>query len=197
LGALLIRMLDGHRLALRLVEVEAYAGADDPASHAFRGPTGRNGVMFGPAGHGYVYFTYGMHHCLNVTCGPTGQAAAVLLRAATVVEGGEVVRARRPTLPGRDLARGPGRLCRALDIDRSLDGVDLCDPSGPLWLAAGEAVPAAAVACGPRVGISQAADRPWRFWIDGEPTVSSYRPGTRAGRRTGTAAGRGNEQRAD
>ena len=169
-------------VAVVLSEVEAYAGSADPASHAYRGMTGRNAVMFGPPGHAYVYFTYGMHFCVNVVCSPPGVATAVLLRAGRVIAGEELARRRRGfdlTRSPRDLARGPARLCQALAIDRSLDGADLCDPSGPLRLrAAASRVPAdepPQIDAGPRVGISQAADIPWRFWLARDPTVSAYR----------------------
>ena len=146
------------------------------ASHAFRGPTPRNAVMFGPPGHAYVYFTYGMHYCVNVVCGPVGKAAAVLLRAGEVIAGEERVADRRPAARPRDYARGPARLCVALGIDRELNGTDLTRRRSPLRLEPGEPVPPAAVMTGPRVGVSSAADRPWRYWIAGDPTVSSYRP---------------------
>jgi len=182
LGARLVRDLPEGRVVARLVEVEAYDGGSDPASHAYRGRTARNAVMFGRAGHAYVYFTYGMHFCLNVVCGEPGVATAVLLRAVAITDGVDIVRSRRAGIRDRDLARGPGRLCKALAIDRSLDGIDLCDPAGPLRLAAGEPVDASAIRTGPRVGVSQAADREWRFWIDGEPAVSAYKSGTKARR---------------
>jgi len=162
-------------VAVRLTEVEAYDGANDPASHAFRGRTSRNAVMFGEPGHAYVYFTYGMHFCVNLVCGEAGRASAVLLRAGEVVDGVDAARSRRPTGPDRDLARGPARLTKALNIDRVLDGADICDRRSPLRVVRGDAVPADRVRSGPRVGISAAADRPWRWWIDGEPTVSAYR----------------------
>ncbi|MBV9096638.1 MAG: DNA-3-methyladenine glycosylase [Frankiaceae bacterium] len=165
-------------VAVRLSEVEAYDGADDPASHAFRGPTARNAVMFGPPGHAYVYFTYGMHFCVNLVCGEAGRASAVLLRAGEVVDGVEHARLRRPAAPDRDLARGPARLTKALGIDRSLDGADVCDPRSPLRVLRGDAAPANRIATGPRIGISAAADRPWRWWVEGDPTVSPYRPHT-------------------
>ncbi|MEV4543734.1 DNA-3-methyladenine glycosylase [Micromonospora echinaurantiaca] len=164
-------------VTVRITEVEAYAGtAGDPASHAHRGRTPRNAVMFGPAGHAYVYFTYGMHWCVNVVTGPAGEAAAVLLRAGEVVDGLAVARARRPAVRRDvDLARGPARLCAALGIDRSAYGTHLLG-DGPVRLCPGDApVPADAVAAGPRVGVTGAHDVPWRFWIAGDPTVSAYR----------------------
>jgi DNA-3-methyladenine glycosylase len=181
-------------VAVSLSEVEAYMGAADPASHAYRGMTARNAVMFGPPGHAYVYFTYGMHFCVNVVCGPPGLPEAVLLRAGRVVGGEELARRRRgfdPTRAPRDLARGPARLCQALAINRSQDGADLCDPAGELRLRAsaddgaamGKARGSSGVGkqprieVGPRVGISKAADIPWRFWLAQDPTVSVYRPG--------------------
>jgi DNA-3-methyladenine glycosylase len=160
-------------VAVRLTEVEAYDGAGDPGSHAFRGPTPRTRVMFGPPAHLYVYFTYGMHHCANVVCGPDGVASAVLLRAGEVVEGIDVARSRRPGASDRDLARGPARLCRVLALDLAQDGADLVH--GPVLLEPAEE-PVADVSTGPRVGLRMAADRPWRFWVTGERTVSTYRP---------------------
>jgi DNA-3-methyladenine glycosylase len=172
-------------VAVALTEVEAYHGQADPASHAYRGRTARNAVMFGPPGHAYVYFTYGMHFCVNLVCLPEGTASAVLLRAGRVIEGGDLARARRAAAGphGRDLARGPARLCQALAISRAQDGADACDPASPLrvrWPAQAGEVPlaGAAISRGPRVGISAAADLPWRFWITGDPTVSVYRPYT-------------------
>ncbi|MFG3579562.1 DNA-3-methyladenine glycosylase [Micromonospora chersina] len=169
--------LGGHGVTVRITEVEAYAGtAGDPASHAHRGRTPRNAVMFGPAGHAYVYFTYGMHWCVNVVTGPDGEAAAVLLRAGEVVDGLDVARERRPAVrKDVDLARGPARLCAALGIDRSVYGADLLG-DGPVRLRPPLApVPEAAVTAGPRVGVTGAHDVPWRFWIAGDPTVSAYR----------------------
>ena len=168
------------RVAVRLTEVEAYAGEQDPGSHAFRGRTPRTAVMFGPPGHVYVYFTYGMHWCMNLVCGPEGTASAVLLRAGEVVEGGELAAARRTTSRSqRDLARGPARLTVALGVDGTHDGVDASDPASCLTVAAGP-VPGRGggeVATGPRVGVPGAgAAHPWRFWLVGEPTVSAYRP---------------------
>jgi DNA-3-methyladenine glycosylase len=192
LAALLLRgpvevapRLLGCRLArgevvVRLTEVEAYAGdGTDAGSHAHRGLTPRNAAMFGPPGRAYVYFVYGMHWCLNVVVGPPGRAHAVLVRAGEVVGGAALARARRPgARSDRDLARGPARLAATLDVDGVLDGVDLLDPRSPLRLeppAPDTQVPAAAIRSGPRVGLRQAAKRPWRFWVDGDPTVSPYR----------------------
>lgn len=176
------RLLGAHlrhgSVAIRLTEVEAYAGTGDPGSHAHRGRTPRNATMFGPAGRLYCYFTYGMHVCCNVVTGPEGDASAVLLRAGEVVDGLEVVRARRPGSTDRDLARGPARLCRALGIALGDDGTDLVD--GPIRLILdadhGGAGPAGEVLTGPRVGLRGAPDRPWRYWLAGERTVSAYRP---------------------
>jgi DNA-3-methyladenine glycosylase len=160
-------------VACRITEVEAYDGAHDPGSHAFRGRTPRNDVMFGPAGHLYVYFTYGMHWCANVVCGPEGRASAVLLRAGEVVEGIETARVRRVSARSeRDLARGPARLCQALGIMGEQNGHDLT--ARPLTLELGARPDK--VSTGPRVGLRGAADRPWRFWLTDEPTVSTYRP---------------------
>jgi len=171
-------------VAVRLSEVEAYAGGADPASHAFRGRTRRNAVMFGPAGHLYVYFVYGMHWCCNVVCGPNGEASAVLLRAGRVVSGLDLARARRPgARTDAELARGPARLATALGIDRTAGGADLLDPTSPIRLRAGAPVPAEAVCAGPRVGVAAAGDVLWRLWVDGEETVSAYRPGVRRARR--------------
>jgi DNA-3-methyladenine glycosylase len=181
LGAVVRHETQEGAVAVRLTEVEAYAGADDPGSHAFRGRTPRNAVMFGPAGHLYVYFTYGMHHCCNVVVGEEGTASAVLLRAGEVVEGIDVARNRRPGSSERDLARGPARLCNALAIDLSHNGVDLS--TGALTLELGDGVAPEAMVTGPRVGLRLAAENPWRFWLAGEPTVSTYRPAVARRRR--------------
>lgn len=162
-------------VSLRLTEVEAYAGPLDPGSHAYRGRTDRNAVMFGPPGHLYVYFIYGMHHCANLVTGPDGDPGAVLLRAGEVVAGHDVARSRRPGSSDRDLARGPARLCTAL-------GITLGDNGVRPEVVAGE--PPASISTGPRVGLRLAADRPWRFWATGDPTVSPYRPAAPR-RRTG------------
>jgi DNA-3-methyladenine glycosylase len=200
-------------VAVELTEVEAYAGRSDPASHAYRGKTQRNAVMFGPPGHAYVYFTYGMHFCVNMVClGEQGSASAVLLRAGAIIAGEDLARARRtrgpvpegpvaesPVSKGRariaprDLARGPARLCQALGIDRALDGADVCVAGAPLRMLSGAGNPARSavlargdetlippgtprrIVTGPRVGVSSAAEIPWRFWYEGDPTVSLYR----------------------
>lgn len=183
LGAVLESDLGNQRVAVRIVETEAYR-QDDPASHTFRGMTPRNRVMFGPPGHAYVYFTYGMHHCVNVVCEPEGIGAAVLLRAGEIVEGADVAATRRgPRVTAHDLAAGPARLTQALGIDRSHDGLDLFDPDSPLRLRLGSAMPDDRIATGPRVGIRHAADKGWRFWLTGEPTVSRYSRHPQAPRR--------------
>jgi DNA-3-methyladenine glycosylase len=202
LGCVLEHETAAGLVAVELTEVEAYAGQTDPASHAYRGMTRRNAVMFGPPGHAYVYFTYGMHFCVNIVCLGEGSVSAVLLRAGAVIEGENLARARRSKrgpggarnqetspqartqqphqapLAWRDLARGPARLCQALDIDRSLDGADVCVASSPLRLRPGSADPAGnarKIVAGPRVGVALAAEVPWRFWFAGDPTVSVYR----------------------
>jgi DNA-3-methyladenine glycosylase len=170
-------------VAVRLTEVEAYGGVgEDPGSHAHRGPTRRNAVMFDRPGSLYVYFTYGMHWCANLVCGPRGQAAAVLLRAGEVVEGEALARTRRTAARGVvDLARGPARLASALGLDGDDDGTDVCARASRFTVHEGRGPRPAAVASGPRVGVSgDGAPTPWRFWLDGDPTVSRYRPGRTA-----------------
>jgi DNA-3-methyladenine glycosylase len=178
LGCVLESESDEGIVAVTLTEVEAYNGEADPASHAYRGRTARNAVMYGPPGYAYVYFTYGMHFCVNVVCMPAGTASAVLLRAGQVVAGEELARRRRPADgTARNLARGPARLCQALGITRTLDGADLCDQASPLRLRPGtRSEEKTSIDTGPRVGVSAGADVPWRFWLDGEPSVSAYRP---------------------
>jgi DNA-3-methyladenine glycosylase len=160
------------RLAGVIVETEAYGGADDPASHAFRGVTPRNRVMFGPPGVAYVYFTYGMHHCFNVVCGREGRASAVLVRALEPVLGREAMRRRRRGAGDAALARGPGSLARALGLDRGHDGADLT--RGPVWVSdAAVRRGGRGVSSGPRVGIRLAAELAWRYWLTGSVAVSA------------------------
>ncbi len=163
-------------VTVRLTEVEAYAGSGhDPGSHAHRGRTPRTAVMFGPPEYAYVYFSYGMHWCINVVCGPEGYASAVLLRAGEVVDGLELARARRPGATDRDLARGPARLTTALGIDKSANGTYLLG-GGPVLLRPPVAAPdSGRIQAGPRVGLAAGHRTPWRFWLAGEPTVSVYR----------------------
>lgn len=188
LGRVVLHDSPDGTVAVRLTEVEAYAGPRDPGSHAFRGRTPRNGVMFGPGGFVYVYFSYGMHWCMNLVCGPAGDASAVLLRAGEVVGGADLARARRTTsrLP-RDLARGPARLTMALGVDKAYDGADATDPGSALRVlpGAGPRPGRQAVQRGPRVGVAgDGAARPWRFWLAGDPSVSVYRPAVARQRNT-------------
>ncbi len=194
LGRVLVSDLGGQRVCVRVTEVEAYgAEGDDPASHAFRGRTARNASMFGPPGHAYAYFTYGMHWCVNVVTGPEGVGTAVLLRAGEVVVGVETARQRRPAARREvDLARGPARLAAALGIDRGADGLDLLDPASPLRLEGGLRARGPEPSTGPRVGIRSATERPWRLWLPDEPTVSAFRaasPRNHVPTRSGDARG--------
>ncbi|WP_309322786.1 DNA-3-methyladenine glycosylase [Actinomyces stomatis] len=184
LGAVIAVADSQGRVAIRLTEVEAYCGEKDPGSHSFRGRTARNASMFEAGGCIYVYFTYGMHHCLNIVAGPAGVSRAVLLRGGEVVDGIELARARRPAArTDRDLARGPARLCAALGLDRSDDG-SLLGGSGSrisLTLPEPQRTPEPElIRSGPRTGVAGPGGDgeafPWRFWLDGEPTVSTYRP---------------------
>jgi DNA-3-methyladenine glycosylase len=163
-------------VAIRLTEVEAYGGVgEDEASHSHRGRTKRNTVMFGPAGFLYVYFTYGMHWCANIVTGVDGAASAVLLRAGEVVDGLEIAAQRRGLgVPNKDLARGPARLASALGLDGAANGLDVLDPTSPVRLTL-RSKPLKEFEAGPRVGVAKEAERPWRFWLPGEPTVSPYR----------------------
>lgn len=171
-------------LTVRLVEVEAYTGGDDPASHSFRGRTPRNAPMWGPPGRLYVYFTYGMHWCMNVVCGPGDLPTAVLLRAAEVV-GGESGQAeaalRRPEVRPVDRGKGPGRLARLMNITGVDNGIDLTLGRPPLAVLAGPPVAEVDVRTGPRVGLNpklgDAFHCPWRWWVADSPAVSSYRGG--------------------
>jgi DNA-3-methyladenine glycosylase len=175
LGRILVRKVgDGRLLTVRIVEAEAYQ-EDDPASHSFRGRTNRTEVMFGPPGHAYVYFTYGMHNCMNVVTGSTGEGSAVLLRAAEPLEGLEEMARRRGTNDPRALCSGPGRLCQALGIDRAENGLDLVR-GRLLWLLEGAPVAPSTINVGPRVGIRSGTERPWRFSVQGDRFVSRARP---------------------
>ncbi|MFZ5918401.1 MAG: DNA-3-methyladenine glycosylase [Chloroflexota bacterium] len=174
LGQRLVRLLDGRRLSGRIVEVEAYLGESDQASHARPGRTRRNAAMYGPPGHAYVYSIYGLHHCLNAVTEPQGCPAAVLIRALAPLEGLEVMRRQRPNHPDRELTNGPAKLCQALAVDKNLDGADLC-MAGTLWIEADEPIADAQVNTGPRINVrgdERARSAPWRFTIGGHPFVS-------------------------
>jgi len=180
LGQRLVRVLDGQRLSGRIVEVEAYVGEEDQASHARCGATRRNAPMYGPAGHAYVYFIYGMHYCLNVVTEREGYPAAVLVRALEPLEGLEVMRVRRGGVPDAQLASGPARLCQALEIDRRFDGADLCAPGALLFLEQDAPVPDEAAACGPRIGVrgdEVALAAPWRWYVRGRKEGRGGREG--------------------
>lgn len=154
----------------RVVEVEAYLGTDDPASHAFRGPTPRTEVMFGPAGHLYVYFSYGMHWCANVVGGEEGSAAAVLIRAVHPVAGIELMRSARPAARRDvDLTNGPAKVCQALGIDGAMDGIDVAVEGSAVVLVDDGVPPPEVATTGPRVGISRAVELPWRFSVPRDP----------------------------
>ena len=171
IGCILVHDTPEGRCAGTIVETEAYA-VDDPASHAFRGRTPRNAPMFEEPGHAYVYFTYGMHFCLNVVTDRTGVAGAVLLRAVEPIDGLALMRARRGAVKDRDLARGPGRLAQAFGVGRVQNTADLC--SSALFICAGERLPEEAILEGPRIGIGRTQDgRPWRFRVARSPWVSS------------------------
>ncbi len=175
--------ITGRGVRAIVVEVEAYGGVPDgpwpdAAAHSYRGLNGRNAVMFGPPGRLYTYRSHGIHVCANIVCGPDGTAAAVLLRAAAVEDGTDLAGSRRgETVRPVALARGPGNLCSALGITLTDNGIDVFDPKSPVRLTLNEAHGAVS---GPRVGISQAADRPWRLWLAGRPEVSAYRRSPRA-----------------
>jgi len=162
-------------VTVRLTEVEAYAGADDPAAHAFIGPRPRTLDLFGPPGTLYCYLSHGLHTCGNVVCGVEGGGSAVLLRAGRVVAGLDIVRERRPRVPNAALARGPGNFGRALGWSLADSGRKFA--AGDLELEPG--IASSRVVAGPRVGVSVAHRRPWRFWAEGDPTVSAYRPSPR------------------
>lgn len=178
LGATVGSRIDGVPVLARITEVEAYEGERDPASHAYRGLTKRTAVMFGEAGHLYCYFVYGMHWCANIVCGEPGTAAAVLLRAAEIVEGESWARSRgAKSVPATKIASGPARLARALGLSGANSGVDLLDERSPVQLVS--LAPPGPYESGPRVGVAAAAELSWRFWLPGDPTVSAYRAGGR------------------
>src|ERR1700759_137700 len=175
--------LTGRGVTATIVEVEAYGGVPDgpwpdAAAHSYRGPTGRSAIMFGPPGRLYAYLSHGIHVCANVVCATDGVAAAVLLRAAAIDTGLDVAQSRRPaSVRAHAVARGPGNLCSALGITMADNGIDLFTPRSPIRLRLNGAV---AGTTGPRVGVSQAADRPWRMWLPGRAEVSAYRRSPRA-----------------
>jgi DNA-3-methyladenine glycosylase len=185
LGKLLVR----GPLAARLVEVEAYCGSIDPGSHTYRGQTRRNATMFGPPGGLYVYFTYGMHWCMNAVCGEEGEGVAVLLRAAVPEEGLELLRANRPAAKvDRDLCRGPARLCQAFGVDGTLDGVDLVTASAGITIVDDGVAPPAVPAVSRRIGLTAGAELPWRWCVPDDPHCS--RPsGPAGGGEAGAASG--------
>lgn len=161
----------------RIVEVEAYLGVEDPASHAHRGPTARNATMFGTAGLLYVYFVYGMHWCANVVTGPEGEGGAVLVRALSPMAGLDEMRTARPRARrDRDLCNGPAKLAQALGIDGTHNGVDVCDPDSPVRLLDDGGRPTVEPVSGPRIGISRAVDAPWRWYLPDDPHVSKGLP---------------------
>jgi DNA-3-methyladenine glycosylase len=181
LGAVLTHDSPEGAVSVRITEVEAYLGPHDslhpdPGSHTFRGQTGRNKPMFGPAGHLYVYFTYGMHYCANIVCGPPGTASALLLRGGEIVAGEELARTRRPTSKSsKDLASGPARLATALGLTTADSGRDALGEPFRLELPVARARD---ISTGPRVGVSGAGGShayPWRYWLTGDPTVSRYK----------------------
>ncbi|MGM0386610.1 MAG: DNA-3-methyladenine glycosylase [Actinomycetota bacterium] len=193
LGAVLLRETPDGAVGVRFTEVEAYAGPADPGSHSYRGRTARNATMWGPPGHLYCYFTYGMHHALNIVCDEPGVPTGCLLRAGEVVIGADVARRRREAKPRRShvpdlaLARGPGNLAAVFAVTRADDGADLLGDEWSLWVPP-EPVPTDRVSTGPRVGVSgpggDGVAHPWRFWLTGEGSVSAYRPATPRRRRS-------------
>lgn len=180
LGAVLRHETPEGTVSITITETEAYSGSADPASHAYRGLTPRNAVMFGPAGHLYVYRSHGLHWCANIVTGADGIATAVLIRAGRVIEGEDLARERRgDKVETPRLARGPGNFCQALGITAEHNGADLLTGAS-VALSEGEPVPAALIRVGPRVGVSKAHDWQHRFYLAGDPTVSAYRLSPRA-----------------
>ncbi|MBE7529706.1 MAG: DNA-3-methyladenine glycosylase [Chloroflexi bacterium] len=182
LGQKLVRVVDDYLLSGLIVETEAYGDGDAPdlACHGDRAnhgqPTARTAVMFGPAGHAYVYFTYGMHWMFNIVTGQTGQANAVLIRALQPVDGVKWMQQRRGARPLAELTNGPAKLAQALAIDQSLNGANLCDPEGVIWIEMGTAVNPSDICTGPRIGLGQTPEpwlsMPWRYWLKDNPFVS-------------------------
>ena len=180
LGRVVVSETAEGRVAVRLTEVEAYRGADDPASHAYRGLTRRNSIMFDEPGHLYTYFVYGMHWCANIVTGPAGHPSAVLLRAGDVVAGHVLAADRRSDRTKSDhLARGPAGLASVLGLAADQNGADLFASDSPLSVRAGLPTPPELVRTGPRVGVNVGAELPWRFWEANAPSVSVFRPGVR------------------
>ncbi|MDI3387498.1 DNA-3-methyladenine glycosylase [Streptomyces sp. B-S-A8] len=180
LGSVLTCKTPEGTVSIAVTETEAYSGTADPASHAYRGQTPRNAVMFGPAGHLYVYRSHGLHWCANVVTGTDGMASAVLIRAGRVIEGEDLARKRRGAkVEGPRLARGPANFCQALGITAEHNGTDLLTGAS-VALSEGKPVPAALIQAGPRVGVSRAHDWQHRFYLVGDPTVSAYRLSPRA-----------------
>ena len=175
LGKRLVRVIDSQCLSGLVVEVEAYIGEDDAACHAARGRTPRNEAMYGPPGHAYVYCIYGIHHCLNVVTEEEGFPAAVLIRALEPIDGVETMQTLRDQTKLTALTSGPGRLCHALDINRGLDGADLCSPDSELFVEEATPMQDESVAAGPRVGVTgdeAALSAPWRFYLKDNVYVS-------------------------
>ncbi|MGW3635865.1 DNA-3-methyladenine glycosylase [Streptomyces sp. NPDC005122] len=186
LGAVLTHHTPEGTVSITITETEAYSGSADPASHAYRGRTPRNAVMFGSAGHLYVYRSHGLHWCSNIVTGADGIATAVLIRAGRVIEGEDLARERRGSkVESPRLARGPGNFCQALGITAEHNGTDLLTGAS-VALSEGEPVPAAFIRAGPRVGVSKAHDWQHRFYLAGDPTVSAYRLSPRAKPSAGT-----------
>lgn len=173
LGKVIVRLLEGDVLAGRIVETEAYCGASDPGSHAFRGQTERNRVMFGPGGYLYVYFTYGMHFCMNVVSEQSGMSGAALVRALEPLKGAEHMRRLRGDRPTVELCNGPAKLCQALAVTRALNGLDLTGDK--MWIE-DDGFPPPDIVVTSRVGLSAGQDRPWRFLVAGSPFVSPGKP---------------------
>lgn len=169
LGCVLVREIDGVQLMGTIVETEAYHQTD-AASHSYKGRTARTAVMFGPPGHVYVYFTYGMHYCMNVVTGPEGEGSAVLIRAIEPLKGLPLMRQNRHNRPDAQLTNGPAKVCQALAIDKTWNGHSL--QKAPLRLLVKPSIAASSIVQTTRIGISQAVDRPWRFYIAGNPFVS-------------------------